>query len=146
MPCLFTDQDVKICVDGRKLLLLRRRPRKSVEKSRKQQYAADTSLENTEKVSRTFYLPLRQNEIQFLGLSEDSYVKAEIARIEKKDSLARPSYEIQAELDRIKAGLKKILAEYDPDTSIRKSSLLPKIQKIMGDDFASENISMTDAQ
>ena len=100
MPCVFAEQDVKIAVDARKLLLLKRRARKSVEKGAKV------------RESRTFYLPIRQNEIQYLGLSEDSYVKAEIARLQRNDTVERPAYEIQAGLDRLKANLKKILSEY----------------------------------
>lgn len=122
MPCVFAEQDVKIAVDARKLLLLKRRARKSVEKGAKV------------RESRTFYLPIRQNEIQYLGLSEDSYVKAEIARLQRNDTVERPAYEIQAELDRLKANLKKILSEYDDDTSIRKSILMPKMLKILGEE------------
>ena len=79
------------------------------------------------------YLPLYKNEIEFLGLTENSLIRAELSRVEKNDSVKRPAFEIQAELDQLRTGLMKILDEYDDDASIRKSILVPKIQKILGE-------------
>ena len=81
--------------------------------------------------SKSFYLPIYRGEIAKLGLSENSFVKGEIARTEAYQE-ERPGAEIQAELDKVKNGLKKILDEYDENTSIRKLVLQEKIEKVIG--------------
>lgn len=78
-----------------------------------------------------YYLPIRREEVEGLGSKENSKEKCEIARIDDYPGEQTVS-ELQAELKRIKIGLRKVLDEYDSDTSIRKSSLLPKIQRLIG--------------
>ena len=116
MPCIFTDDTVKLNVDGRKIYQSKR-----------------ASKNDPSKSSVSYYLPLYKNEIEFLGLTENSLIRAELSRVEKNDSIKRPAFEIQAEFDQLRTRLKKILDEYDDDTSIRKSILVPKIQKILGE-------------
>jgi hypothetical protein len=106
MTRLFTDNDRTVWVDRRKIVCISR------------------------KSSKSYYLPLYRGEIAKLGLSENSFVKAEIARTEAYQE-ERPASEIQAELDKIKEELNKVLDEYDESTSIRKVVLAQKIQKVI---------------
>lgn len=70
---------------------------------------------------RFFYVPLRQSEVESLGLTENSKVKVEIARIDDTPS-SRPASELESELTRIKKGLASILDGYDEETSIRENN------------------------
>ena len=69
MPCPFNDNDVKVLVDSRKLLLLRRGSKKYLGKQ-----------------TVTYYIPLYEGEVRQLGLGENSLVRAEVARIERSES------------------------------------------------------------
>jgi hypothetical protein len=107
MTHMFTDNDTTVWIDGRKVVYVSR------------------------KRSKSAYLPLYRGEIAKLGLTENSFVKAEVARTEAYQ-VERPASELQSELDRLRQGLRKILDEYDKDTSIRKSVLMPRIEKLLG--------------
>lgn len=107
MTHLFSEHDRTLWIDGRKVIVISRKSAKS------------------------YYLPLYRGEVQKLGLTQNSFLKAEIARTEAYQD-ERPAAEIQAELDRVKEGLRKILDEYDTSTSIRKLILQEKIDKLIG--------------
>ena len=122
MPCIFHEDDVKIVIDGRKLLLLKRRSKYPGKKS-----------------SCSWYIPLYSGEVQRLGLSGDSLVQGEIVRIEKSGAATKPAHEIQAELDHLKQELHKILNAYANKTSVRKTVLQKQIWKIIGTELPKEN-------
>jgi hypothetical protein len=115
MPCVFTEREIKTVIDSRKLLLLRRGSKK---------YPGKQSV--------SYYIPLYEGEVRQLGLGEDSLVRAEVSRIERSESVKKPAHELQAELDRLREGLKKILDGYDESTSIRKTVLQERISKVIG--------------
>ena len=115
MSSIFTEKDAKISISARKLVVQKRHPKNSPEKQ-----------------GRSYYLPIYESEREFLGLGENSLVKAEIARLESNPSVTKPAHEIQAELDRLKNGLSEMLQSYAEDTSIRKSVLEGRIARLLG--------------
>ena len=78
MQCPFTQDDIRTLIGTRKLLLLKRGSRK---------YPGKQTL--------SFYLPIYDSEVKELGLTEQSMVRAEIARVELRQDLKRPAFEIQ---------------------------------------------------
>ncbi len=62
MPCIFARTDAKIEIGIRKVLQLKRPSKKS-----------------PDKVSILYYLPIHKDEVERLGLTKNSLVKAELA-------------------------------------------------------------------
>ena len=112
MQCPFSQDNVRTIIDSRKCLLLKRRSKK---------YAKTKSV--------TFYLPIYEEEVKRLGLSENSLIRAEISKIEEFDSVSRPAHE--AELIKFRTGIEDILNEYSDATTIRKVPLAVKIRKVL---------------
>ncbi len=113
MPCIFETTDNKVVVDSRKVLCLKRTAKKPGGKS------------------LAFYVPLYAGEIQHLGITENSLVRAEVSRLERSDSSSRPAHELEAELTKIRSGIENILKEYSDKTGIRKPVLLAKLDKVL---------------
>ena len=62
MPCIFGRNDIKIEIGLRKVLRLKRPSKKS-----------------PDKVSILYYLPIHKDEVERLGLTKNSLIKAELA-------------------------------------------------------------------
>jgi hypothetical protein len=62
---------------------------------------------------------------------ENSLFRAEISRLERSDSSSRPAHELEAELNKIRSGIEKILNEYSDKTGIRKHVLITKLSKVL---------------
>ena len=114
MPCIFVGNDLKITVDSRKIACIKRHAKKPGG------------------IARAYYIPLYSSEVQHLGISENSLIRAEIARVDRSDATSRPAHELEAELEKIRNGLTKILSEYSDETAIRKGPLVAKIGKLIG--------------
>jgi hypothetical protein len=112
--CLvFSTRRIKVVVDSRKIACIKR------------------SAKKPGGIRRAYYIPLYSSEISHLGISENSLFRAEISRLERSDSSSRPAHELEAELNKIRSGIAKILNEYSDKTGIRKHVLITKLSKVL---------------
>ncbi len=80
--------------------------------------------------STSYYVLIRHDEAKFLGLDDKSYVKAQVVKITPSPEAENHNYKI--EIETFRAELKALLDSYEDTTSIRKTVLAEKLEKIVG--------------